>query len=136
MRPVTRPNSEIANALHREHARPNQMRQPRALLGIEHRMNLLQRAKQRFAQTLVAFDPSIPRGGRPGGIERIAGQGIGKLAQRSSIVDGSLRALCLELIENTRQQDHLLVVQLELMSQEAQGSAHTKSATRAKTFVA
>ena len=112
------------------------MRQSRALLGIEHRMNLLQRAEQRFAKPLVTLDPSIPRGGRLGGIESVAGQGVGKLAQGSSIIDGRLGALCLELIENARQQNDLLLIQLELVGQEAQRPANAKSSTRAKSFVA
>jgi len=126
----------IARILHREHTRPNQMRQSRTLLGIQHRMNLLQRAKQRFAEALVALDPSISRGGGLGGIERVAGQGIGKLAQRPSIIDGSLGALRLELIKNARKQNDLLLVQLELVGEEAQRPAHAKSATGAKSFVA
>ena len=95
------------------------MRQSRTLLAIQHRMNLLQRAKQRFAETLVALDPSIACGGRLGGIESVASEGIGKLAQGSSIIDGRLGALRLELIENARQQNDLLLVQLELVGQEA-----------------
>lgn len=101
---------------HRQNPRSDQMGQPHALLGGQHRVDLFQRADHRHPDALVAFGAALAGGRGFGGVELLAGQGVGEFRQRAAFIDGGLGTLGLELIENACQLDDLLFVQLQSLS--------------------
>ena len=105
------------------------MSQPGALLGVEHRVDLLERAEERGAEALVAFHPSVAGGGGFGAVELLAYKSIGEVGECAPVVDRHLSALGFQLIENARQENDLLLVELKLVSEKAKGPADAEART-------
>ena len=112
--------------LQRQNSRADQIRQPRALFGFEHRVNLLQRSHERFSQPSGAGHATLAPGGGLGGVEHFAAEGIGKFGQRSPVIDFDLGTFDFEFIEDTGELGDLRFIEIELVSQKSQRPAHAE----------
>jgi AcrR family transcriptional regulator len=110
-----------------------QVRELLALLGAQHAVRVGERFEDRVAQALGAVHAQVQRFGQLAAIEVGARQRVGDRADRLALVDGRLRALRLELVDDARQALDLVVVQLELVRHDAQRTPHAehRSAARA-----
>src|SRR5438132_8794169 len=112
----------IRSEYHR--ARPDEERELRALLRAEYPVQPVERAHRRLAHALRALDPRPSRLGRPGGVEAVLGERVGERRRHAPVVDGGLRALGLELVEDARHLARLRLVEPELEGEKAQRSPH------------
>src|SRR5437899_1501405 len=112
----------IRSEYHR--AGPDEERELRALLRAQHPVQPVERAHRRLAHALRALDPRPPRLGRPGGVEAVLGEHVGERRRHAPVVDGGLRALGLELVEDARHLACLRLVEPELEGEKAQRSPH------------
>src|SRR5438094_438059 len=112
----------IRSEYHR--AGPDEERELRALLRAQHPVQPVERAHRRLAHALRALDPRPPRLGRPGGVEAVLGEHVGERRRHAPVVDGGLRALGLELVEDARHLARLRLVEPELEGEKAQRSPH------------
>src|SRR5262245_15462676 len=106
-----------------QRARADQVREPRPLIGIEQRVQIGERLEHRIAQTLGAAHPHrgcIARGLR---VERRARDGVGEPGHGTPGVDLGLRALGLERVQDTGQLGDLVLVEVELVGEEAERAA-------------
>src|SRR5262249_32904376 len=85
-------------------------------------------ANERIAHLARALDAALPGGPRLGGVEVGPGDGVGELGTGAPIIDLRLGSFNLEFVENAGQFRHLLLVELQLVRQKAQRSAHAPSA--------
>src|SRR5438309_350504 len=114
----------IRSEYHR--TRPDEERELRALLGAEHPVQPVERAHGRLPHALRALDPRPSRLGGPGRVEAVLGEQVGERRRHPPVVDRSLRALGLELVQDARQLARLRLVQAELEGEEAQRPPHAE----------
>ena len=92
-------------------------------------MHLLQSQLDAGAQTLGALGLLLVRCIDLRGIEARSLERLGERRRAATLVDVRLGALGLQAIENGRELTHLLIVQIELVGQEAQRAPHAKTAS-------
>jgi hypothetical protein len=89
-------------------------------------MDLLESTEQRVANPRRALDSPFSGVGGFASIESLAGDGIGEFRQRPTVINFGLSALDLELVKNPCKLGDLLLVQVELVGEEAQGPSHAE----------
>src|SRR6266403_1924323 len=114
----------IRSEYHR--ARADEERELRALLGAEHPVQPVERAHGRLPHALRALDPRPSRLGGPGRVEAVLGEQVGERRRHPPVVDRSLRALGLELVQDARQLARLRLLEAELEGEEAQRPSHAE----------
>src|SRR5580658_5923636 len=110
-------------------ARPKQIGQLRALLGLEERVDASERPHDRRLNELVALDPLACGRLDLGLVERLGSHGLGQRRGGPAVIDCRLGALRLQLAEDGREFGHLGVLEVELEGQESQRPAHAKAAS-------
>ena len=110
-----------------EHARTYQIRQLLALASIQESVNLFEGPDQGLANLDRALNTALAGRTGFGSVERLAGNGVGKLGQRTAIVDFGLGSLGLEVIQDARQLGDLLFIEIEIVSQESEGPSNAKA---------
>src|SRR5204862_3607465 len=98
-------------------------------LRAEHAVDLLECTGDRVAQPLGALHAQSAAFARLASVEGLAGHGVGEGGHRAPPVHLGLCALGLELVQDAGQLGHLLVVELELVGQEAERAADAEAAT-------
>lgn len=91
-------------------------------------MHLLQRQLDAGAQTLGAPGLLIVRRVDLRGVEARALERLGERRRAATLIDVRLSALGLQAIENGRELSDLIIVQIELVGEEAQRTPHAKTA--------
>src|SRR6266545_4352314 len=119
----------------REGARPNEVRELAALLRSEQGVDSPERFDERVTKALGRFDP-LPRDRRRFGlVERVICDGIGKSSGAPPMVDGRLRALRLQIAEDTGELTHLTVVETEFVREKPERPPHTERPSAKVTVV-
>src|SRR5581483_1492307 len=113
----------------------DQVSQAETLLGVEQGVQLSQGLEHGVAKAFGALDPKLAPFGGFGVVEGIARQGIGKGGHRPLPVNFSLSAIRFQFVEDPRQLRHLALIEIEFVSQEAQGPAYTQAAATVPSFV-
>ncbi len=116
--------------LERDGSRADQVRERPALLGLEQRVQALERLERRVAHPLGALNAQRRSLTRATRVELIRRNGIGERREPLRAIDLALRALGLQLCEDLRHFGELLVVELELPGEEAQRTPHGSGAER------
>jgi hypothetical protein len=111
-------------------ARPDQVRQALALIGIEQRVQPRKGGNERTADLLRAFHFQVRSFLRLGQVELGGRCKIGKRTRRTPPFHLGLSALGLQLGEHLRELSRLLLVQLELPGQKPQRTAHAERRAR------
>jgi hypothetical protein len=104
----------------------DQVCEPLPLFGGQKRMDFLKGPGERLAQARRTPDPALTGAGGLGGVECLAGYGVGKLSQRSPIIHLGLSALGLDIIQDPHQRGDLLLVQVELVCEKPQRASDTE----------
>ena len=104
----------------------DQVREPLPLFRAQERVDLLKGIDQRVANFRGALYTSFAGTAGLGGIERLAGNGIGELRQGAAVVHLGLCSFRLELVQDSGQFGDLLLVQIELVGEESKRPSDTK----------
>src|SRR5262249_31512924 len=111
-----------------QRARADKVREPRPLIGIEQRVQIGERLQYRVAQPLGAAHPH--RGRVAGGlrVEGRARDGVGEPGHGASGIDLGLRALGLERVQDAGKLGDLVLVEVELVGEEAERAPDAEGA--------
>src|SRR5262245_56827147 len=118
----------MRGVLHHQRSGAQQVGEPRALLGVEHRVQRGQRIGDALLQALRALDPQLRRLLRLAGVERVAAGGIGEQRERTPVVHRGLRTLGLQLVDDGGEPLELRLREPELPGQESQRPADAEPA--------
>ena len=110
----------------RQNTATDQVREPLPLFRAQERVDLLQGIDQRVANFRGALYASFAGTAGLGGIERLAGNGIGELRQGAAVVHLGLCPFRLELVQDSGQFGDLLLVQIELVGEESERPSDAK----------
>src|SRR5580692_4677168 len=126
---VARANGTCCPGSEAEDAGADQVRQALALGVIEQRVQAPEGAAHGVAQPLCRRHPQLRRLLHARGVEGRAAHRVGEARQRAPPIDLALRPLGLQIVEDPSQLGHLLLVQLQLVGQEAQGTPDPERST-------
>src|SRR5271166_2369360 len=110
----------------RQNTCTDQVREPLPLFRAQERVDLLKGIHQRVANFRGALYASFAGTAGLGGIERLAGNGIGELRQGAAVVHLGLCPFRLELVQDSGQFGDLFLVQIELVGEESERPSDAK----------